>query len=347
MEKHAPFEVELEAEEQTDEWPVTKIIIGAVILLVVIAAYFVINLYLEASSATLYLSIKDVQKKPIVNSRVDIIDSYGKMRTQMGKALYKFELGAGTYEVIVRSPGFKEKRFELNLEGDKELTITLEKEYFMKIVNVEIPPQLICPSKRYGTITIANTSEKDDFASVSFEGFSGLQLSLIPEKLLVPANQNASATIELKCSKVANKKEVEGSIALADSNDKNFFTITLLPAPKIEFEKELSIELDVNESKVLVLTFQNRASFEVTGLLLKIEGVKDVDRQAELSDVLSFSETELILEKEFSLGPNGIERINVYIKGVPREAEATLSLSADFYSKPEKIIINIKPEGSE
>ena len=160
-----PFEVELEAEEQAKEWPVTKIIIGTVILLVVIAAYFVINLYLEASSATLYISVRDAQKKPIVNSRIDIIDSYGKTRTQMGKASYMFELALGTHEIIVRSPGFKEKRIELNLESDKELTITLEKESFMKIMNIEMPSQLICPGKRYGTITIANNSDKDGFAS--------------------------------------------------------------------------------------------------------------------------------------------------------------------------------------
>ena len=120
-----------------------------------------------------------------------------------------------------------------------------------------------------------------------------------------------------------------------------------MPIPKIEFEKELSVELDVNESKALVLTFQNRASFEVRGLLLRIESVKDVSTQAELNNVVSFSETGSILEKKFSLAPNGVKRINVYIKSVSREAKATLSLNADFYPKPEKITINIRPEGSE
>ena len=337
-----PLEVEFEdRESKNSELPIGKIIAAAVIILVIVSAYFALNYYLEASHATLYIRVQDTHKRPIVNSRIDIFGSNGTAHTEMGSSNYTFRLETGVYKITVTSPGYVRKQMEVKLVRNEEIVATLRKKIFMKLAGAELPKAVICPGKKYGTVRVSNLSKNDSSASISFDGFSGLKLSLIPGTLLVPAGQNATATIEIACDKALGKKEVSGSISLKGSEDKNYFTITILPVPSIDFAQKFSIRADENESKVISIVFRNMESFKVDGLSLKIEGVKDINTGMELKGIVSFERHSSVLEKNFSLWPDGTEKIHVYIKGTSAKAKATLLLYAYFYPKPKEITINI------
>ena len=353
MEESAPFEIEFdeeneEVEEQSKDY-LGKIIAIVVILLVAVAAYSAINYYLEIKYSKLHIIIKDFSGKELDNSQVIVSNEFGFLEKRMGNAAYAFELESGKYTIIVRSPGYKEKRLQIELTQDRELEVVLEKEAFLRIKSIEMPAELICPSVAYGTITIENLSDKEEQASVSFDGFSGLQLSLVPKTVLVPAQQQAVATIEIKCNRVSGEKEASGYVSIEGLQDKNYFTIKLLPTPEIYFEKELSVELDANESTEQSIVFQNKAGFKVSGLLLRIESVKEKDAGVELNDVLSFNEEVELLEKKLSFEPNGVERVTLYIKAPKTNKDVMLigklALEAPFYPKAQEISITINVKG--
>ncbi|MCD6247458.1 MAG: PEGA domain-containing protein [Candidatus Diapherotrites archaeon] len=353
MEESAPLEVEFdeqneEVEEQSKDY-LGKIIAVIVILLVAVAAYFAINYYLEIKYSKLRVVVKDFSGKELDNSQVIVSNEFGFLEKRMGNATYEFELESGKYTIIVRSPGYKEKRLQIKLTQDRELKVVLEKEAFLRIKSIEMPAELICPSLAYGTITIENLSDKEEQASVSFDGFSGLQLSLVPKTVLVPGQQQAVATIEIKCSKVSSEKEVSGYVSIGGLQDKNYLKIKLLPMPEIYFEKELSVELDANESAEQSIVFQNKAGFKVKGMLLRIESVKEKNSKIELSNVLSFDKETEQLEKKLSFEPNGVERVTLYIKA-PKTNKDTeligkLALEAPFYPKAQEISITINVKG--
>jgi len=353
MEESAPFELEFdeqneEVEEQSRDY-LGKIIAIAVILLVAVAAYFAINYYLEIKYSKLRIVIKDFSGKELDNSQVVVSNEFGFLKKHMGNATYEFELESGKYTIIAKSPGYKEKKLQIELTQDRELEVVLEKEAFLRIKSIEMPAELICPSVTYGTITIENLSDKEEQASVSFDGFSGLQLSLVPKTVLVPAQQQAVATIEIKCNRVSGEKEASGYVSIEGLQDKNYLTIKLLPMPEIYFEKELSVELDANESTEQSIVFQNKAGFKVKDVLLRIESVEEKNTGIEFDNVLSFEKEMKLLEKELSFEPNGVERVTLYIKAPKTNKDVVLigklALEAPFYSKAREISIIISVKG--
>lgn len=354
MEQSIPLEVEFD--EQTEKAEMQgrdyfgKIIAIIVILLAAIAVYFAINHYLEIKYSNLRIVIKDAAGNELKNSQVIVSNNLGLVEKRMGEAIYNFRLESGEYEIVARSPGYKEKSLQIELGQDRELEIVLEREAFLRIKTVEMPAELICPSVTYGTITMENLSDKELRADILFEGFSGLQLSLVPRTVLVPAKQEAVASIEITCSKVLSEKETGGYIQIKNLQDKNYFAIKLLPVPEIYFEKEISIELDANESVEQSIVFQNKAGFEVSGLLLRIESVKEKSTGIEYANILSFEKETTVLEKELSFEPNGVKRVTLYIKApkTDKDMELTgeLTLEAPFYAEPQKMLITIKVNGT-
>ncbi|RLG70042.1 MAG: hypothetical protein DRO07_01165, partial [Candidatus Iainarchaeum archaeon] len=119
MEESAPLEVEFdeqneEVEEQSKDY-LGKIIAVIVILLVAVAAYFAISYYLEIKYSKLRVVVKDFSGKELDNSQVIVSNEFGFLEKHMGNATYEFELESGKYTIIVRSPGYKEKRLQIEL----------------------------------------------------------------------------------------------------------------------------------------------------------------------------------------------------------------------------------------
>ena len=348
MEENLPLSIEMDKSTgdtgSSDKDIIGKIVVLLVIILVLVASYIAITYYLEIKYSALEIVVKDEFGKEIENSYVLVTNEYGFKEERMGSAFYEFELESGRYKIVVRSPGYLEKEYELELSEDRSLIVVLEKPVVLRIKELYIPEQVICPSTAYGSITIKNESSEDKEASLVFDGFTKAKLSLIPDTLLIPAKDEASGTIEISCSSISSKQEVSGYIGIKGEKDKNYVTFKLLPVPKIEFEKYIETTIDVNQSDTLTLIFQNRADYEVSGLLLEIKEVLETESNTTLQGMLSFDEEIDVYKKEFSLKANGVARIPLYIRALSKEAniKAKVYFSAPFYKEAEEIEINIK-----
>jgi len=327
--------------------------IGKIIAIAVIAvvALFAYN-YFIGSIASVSITVKDFEGNHLSDSSIRVFEqgSGNLVFSESGQATYSTELRMGSYRVEVAAPDYKEKTEFLNIT-DKvfQETITLGKNFRVKIESVELPANIFAGQKVDGIIRLRNDKATVARVELVFEDdFEGLGASTSVPIITVPGNQVATIAFSVEVPSDAEIKskrkgdEKKGKVRVKYSNEKEEVSFRLWPNPRNELSISkadfgtVTLEETEIKTKTKDLTIKNNNDFDVRDLELRVEvqGYSNNSKE-EIESWFQFipSATIAVLAEDSS-EKNYRLRVVVPPTAQPDVIDGIIVLDADYLEEP-------------